>query len=389
MSKQKVYTQSFETARENGEVELFHKSEAVNRECAAAIDHAISASHYSEYHYKIESAVRNVLDKFGAERVSWVLAGVLQRGEHDGRYSRENKAWSQTFPIPKDGIGATLSSHQILIDSFVDKTRQHIAQWENEMLQNKRCAQAIRKTIRETVNGKEHLQKSSDAVLSEFGLERVKQVLAKTVLLYRSDPYIDAKNVEWAKAVPAIEMDGRTLQMNDSRYMLNAFADNVRETETLLYDIANHIIEHGREQTPSGNYIFSFGSASGGILPPDRVDALKTVLTEILDTSDAVSDVELTDDSCFDVNFHLAYTPNYEPFPKEIEEHGENWPAQEPLQPLRPAESKNAERPSLLNRLQDSKESVARNNNVESKQQGHETGKTANKLKSKIKEARE
>jgi len=49
-----------------------------------------------------ETAVKDVLEKFGAERVQFILANTIQHKNHDGRISQDNKAWAKTIPMPED-----------------------------------------------------------------------------------------------------------------------------------------------------------------------------------------------------------------------------------------------------------------------------------------------
>ena len=69
--------------------------------CKEAIEHAISA-HYADNRLDTESAVKAVLEKFGSERVQFILANTIQHKDSDGRVSRDNKAWAKTIPMPED-----------------------------------------------------------------------------------------------------------------------------------------------------------------------------------------------------------------------------------------------------------------------------------------------
>ena len=46
--------------------------------------------------------VKAVLEKFGSERVQFILANTIQHKDSDGRVSRDNKAWAKTIPMPED-----------------------------------------------------------------------------------------------------------------------------------------------------------------------------------------------------------------------------------------------------------------------------------------------
>lgn len=122
---EKIYPYSLEYARQNDETADYHTSTARNRECAAAIDAAISASNYEQYHYDLSAAFKNVTQEFGIDRVSWVMASTVQHFDYDGRYSHANKEWARAFPIPGEkGVCPVFKSHPIVLDGFTDKVRQ-------------------------------------------------------------------------------------------------------------------------------------------------------------------------------------------------------------------------------------------------------------------------
>ena len=46
--------------------------------------------------------MKEVVEKFGQERVEFVLANTIRHKDGDGRISRDNKAWAKTIPMPED-----------------------------------------------------------------------------------------------------------------------------------------------------------------------------------------------------------------------------------------------------------------------------------------------
>ena len=84
----------------------YNLSYQANSACKEAIEQTISA-HYAENRLDTEAAVKDVLEKFGAERVQFILANTIQHKNHDGRISQDNKAWAKTIPMPEDS-GASL-----------------------------------------------------------------------------------------------------------------------------------------------------------------------------------------------------------------------------------------------------------------------------------------
>lgn len=124
MNDTKIYPYPLEYAKQTGELEAYWGSAKVNRECAAAIDKAISASNYEQYHYNLSDALSAVTHDFSLDRVAWVVADVIQANESDGRYSRANKEWAQDCAVPRERTrNFTLKSHPIVLDGFADKVR--------------------------------------------------------------------------------------------------------------------------------------------------------------------------------------------------------------------------------------------------------------------------
>ena len=116
-----VYRHTADYAMEHGELQEYNLSYQANEKCKEAIQEAIS-SHYDGNRLCVDAAVKEVLGKFGAERVQYLLANTVQRKSWDGRISPESKAWAQTISIPNDNRNAYLSLDGVnpgLMDSFL------------------------------------------------------------------------------------------------------------------------------------------------------------------------------------------------------------------------------------------------------------------------------
>ncbi len=92
----------------------FNLSYQANSACKEAIEQTISA-HYAENRLDTEAAVKDVLEKFGTERVQFILANTIQHKNHDGRISQDNKAWAKTIPMPEDS-GASRHCAYLVVD---------------------------------------------------------------------------------------------------------------------------------------------------------------------------------------------------------------------------------------------------------------------------------
>jgi len=118
-----VYPYDFKTANNRSEVPYYHKNRDMNQECARAIDEVITASNYNINYYNLELAAMSVISGHGFARVNAVLAHQIQKHEHDGRYSSENKKWAWDFII-LENTHTFMCSHAILIDDFATYTRK-------------------------------------------------------------------------------------------------------------------------------------------------------------------------------------------------------------------------------------------------------------------------
>ena len=97
-----VYPHSAAYASEHGEMAQYNLSYQANSACKEAIEQTISA-HYAENRLDTEAAVKDVLEKFGTERVQFILANTIQHKNHDGRISQDNKAWAKTIALFAQG----------------------------------------------------------------------------------------------------------------------------------------------------------------------------------------------------------------------------------------------------------------------------------------------
>ena len=123
-----VYQHTADYAMEHGEIQEYNLSYQANEKCKEAIQEAIG-SHYDGSRLYVDAAVKEVLGKFGTERVQYILANTVQCKSWDGRISPESKAWAQTISIPNDNRNAYLSLDGVnpgLMDSFLKGVRESI-----------------------------------------------------------------------------------------------------------------------------------------------------------------------------------------------------------------------------------------------------------------------
>ena len=99
-----IYRNSAAYAKENGEIQKWRDSKAENIACRDAVDKAV-AENFDGAHLRTEKA-------------------------HDGRFSRDNKEWAASVPMPEGEKTYLVSdkTHPILLDALVKEYRVNYAE---------------------------------------------------------------------------------------------------------------------------------------------------------------------------------------------------------------------------------------------------------------------
>ena len=135
-----VYHETAAYAREHGELEQYRNSHWTNIACKKDIEDAI-ARNFDGMHLNKE-CVNEVLDRYGSERVSLVLAATVQTKAWDGRFSNTNKDWAFSVDI-KDTDTArgfdrrdeyAVGSHPAVLDGFINLARKEMKERERPSL---------------------------------------------------------------------------------------------------------------------------------------------------------------------------------------------------------------------------------------------------------------
>ena len=127
-----VYRQNAAYAREHGELEQYRVSHQANIACKEAIEQSIDQNYDGRRLAK--GTADKVMQKFGPERVMYVLAYTIQQKGWDGRFHSYNKDWAKTVDIPPnpDSFGFerncefVVDSHAGLTDLFVSQARREV-----------------------------------------------------------------------------------------------------------------------------------------------------------------------------------------------------------------------------------------------------------------------
>lgn len=138
-----VYYETAAYARENDELDLFRLSHRENITCKKDIEDAI-ARHFDGMHLD-SKAVTEVLDQYGEERVSVVLAATVQIRGWDGRFSSSNKDWAYSVTLPEAQAASgldrrddyTVASHPAVLDGFIWLARKEIRERKISLAEEK------------------------------------------------------------------------------------------------------------------------------------------------------------------------------------------------------------------------------------------------------------
>ena len=126
-----VYKGTLAQAMEERDVDAYLDSRKLNIDCKKAIEKAIALK-FDGLHLE-EDAATQVLEQFGEERMTFVMANTLRELSYDGRFSRQNKDWAEHIEIPENiNQGKNLNqdyvieSHPAVLDGFIDMARAEI-----------------------------------------------------------------------------------------------------------------------------------------------------------------------------------------------------------------------------------------------------------------------
>lgn len=118
-----LYIWSLEHAKECDETARWRESFWENCNCAKDIEQAIAGAYKDNL---MGDCAPAIIEKYGFERVNWVLSNSLQYIKGDGRISDANNKWAEQTYIQKDMSNAhyAVQSHPGLLNLFVDQARK-------------------------------------------------------------------------------------------------------------------------------------------------------------------------------------------------------------------------------------------------------------------------
>lgn len=130
-----VYTHTLDYAMEHASADAYLDSRKLNLDCKRAVEDAILEKF--DGMRLAHDAAAPVLKEYGPERVTFVLASTVQHLSGDGRFSKENRAWAESFAIPENtrngmdlNADYTVSSHPAVLDGFIGLAREEMREQE-------------------------------------------------------------------------------------------------------------------------------------------------------------------------------------------------------------------------------------------------------------------
>ena len=165
-----LYRFSREEARSHDVIKEWRDSYHENCNCAFAIGESITANYQDN---RLGDCLTPVVERFGIDRVNWVLANTIQQADYDGRYSRQNKEWAKSFYIPKDENNCyfCVKSHPCLVDGMADMARKY---WSDlGLFDRTHCEDEQDYTGKLLVMKAETLRRFIDLIPKDFNLSNV------------------------------------------------------------------------------------------------------------------------------------------------------------------------------------------------------------------------
>ena len=129
-----LYTHPLRVARYENEIETYRESRKENIARKNGIEWMIR-THFDGLRLHGE-CVKELCEKYGMDRVGWVLANTVQHQTWDGRFRPHTQAWASTFPIPTATEDMTtdycVGAHPEIVNGMIDQYRQYIRQLQQD-----------------------------------------------------------------------------------------------------------------------------------------------------------------------------------------------------------------------------------------------------------------
>lgn len=118
-----VYPYSAEYAELNGETELFTISHKTNLLCADEINTAISVCEYGDGSVDFKTALTALTERYGLERLSFVLACEFNSVSGKHSYPDILHIWEQGVLIPENHNGFDIELRPVILTGLINELR--------------------------------------------------------------------------------------------------------------------------------------------------------------------------------------------------------------------------------------------------------------------------
>ncbi len=134
-TRKPIYLQTAQYAFDHNEIEEYRASHKASGECKKVISDAIRTNFDG---MNLKSGFEDsLIEKYGMERVAYIVATTINEHDYDGRYSQTNKEWAKTIPISEsedEREACCLNVHPAVLDGFADMIRKKIKEEENKKM---------------------------------------------------------------------------------------------------------------------------------------------------------------------------------------------------------------------------------------------------------------
>lgn len=126
-----IYAGTLEQAVRQKDADAYLDSRKLNIDCKKAIEEAIQEN-YDGIRLK-DDAAKDVVRRFGEERMNFVMANTIRESFLEGRFSKQNKEWAEHINIPENishgrnlNLDYIIESHPVVLDDFISMARFEI-----------------------------------------------------------------------------------------------------------------------------------------------------------------------------------------------------------------------------------------------------------------------
>ncbi len=126
MDERSFYPYSFDEAKRNNCVDLYKESLQANTDCKNEIESVLKENYNGTTLEK--GSAKEVIEKYGIDRVNYVVSATLQSKSTDGRFSSDNMNLAKETFVPEDKNNRDfiISSHSGLVNVFVNQLHDEI-----------------------------------------------------------------------------------------------------------------------------------------------------------------------------------------------------------------------------------------------------------------------